>query len=69
MRPSTSKFLGALAGALTVAVAGREVTLRDVSDLSITLTIPESGALTGKWSGHGDSGSFTAVRRSQSARV
>ena len=48
---------------LTVAVAGREVTLRDVSDLSITLTIPERGALSGKWSGHGDSGSFSAVRK------
>ena len=47
----------------TVSVAGREVTLRDSTDLSITLTIPESGALTGKWAGHGDSGSFSAVRR------
>jgi hypothetical protein len=48
----------------TVSVAGRDVTLRDSTDLSITLTIPETGALSGKWSGHGDSGSFTAVRRS-----
>ena len=48
---------------LTVAVAGRSVTLRDSSDLSVTMTFAEGGAVTGKWSGHGDSGSFTVTRR------
>lgn len=47
----------------TVTVAGRSVTLRDASDLSITLTFEESGTVTGKWSGHGDSGDLTAVKR------
>jgi hypothetical protein len=48
---------------LTVSVDGRNVALRDTSDLSITLTFAEGGAVTGKWSGHGDSGSFTVARR------
>ena len=48
---------------LTVAVAGRSVTLRDSSDLSISMTFAEGGAVTGKWSGHNDGGSFTATRR------
>ena len=47
----------------TVTVAGRSVTLRDSSDLSITMTFAEGGTVTGKWSGHNDSGSFTVVRR------
>ena len=50
---------------LTVSVDGRNVALRDTSDLSITLTFAEGGAVTGKWSGHGDSGSFTVARRLQ----
>ena len=47
----------------TVTVAGRSVTLRDTADLSITLTFPDDGTVTGKWSGHGDSGELTAVKR------
>lgn len=47
----------------TVTVAGRSVTLRDSADLSITMTFAEGGAVTGKWSGHNDSGSFTVTRR------
>jgi hypothetical protein len=50
---------------LTVAVAGRSVTLRDSSDLSISMTFAESGEVTGKWSGHNDSGSFTVVKRNR----
>ena len=48
---------------LTVAVAGRSVSLRDSTDLSITMNFAEGGTVTGKWSGHNDSGSFTVVRR------
>jgi hypothetical protein len=47
----------------TVTVAGRIVTLRDVSDLSITLTLADGDTVRGKWSGHGDSGEFTGTRR------
>jgi hypothetical protein len=47
----------------TVTVAGRDVTIKDDTDLSITLTLAEDNSVTGKWSGHGDSGTFTAVRR------
>ena len=49
----------------TVTVAGRNVTLRDISDLSITLTLAEGNTVRGKWSGHGDSGEFTGTRRQQ----
>jgi hypothetical protein len=48
---------------LTVAVVGRTVTLRDSADLSITMTFADRGAVTGKWSGHNDSGSLTVVKR------
>jgi hypothetical protein len=48
---------------LTVSVDGRNVALRDSTDLSITMTFAEGGAVTGKWSGHGDSGSFTVSKR------
>ena len=47
----------------TVIVAGQSVTLRDTTDLSITLTFQEGGTVKGKWSGHGDSGELTAVKR------
>ena len=47
----------------SVTVAGRSVTLRDSTDLSIIMTFAEGGAVTGKWSGHNDSGSFTVVKR------
>ena len=50
---------------LTVTVAGRSVNLKDDDDLSITLTFAEDNSVTGKWSGHNDGGSFTAVRRSR----
>ena len=50
---------------LTVSVDGRNVALRDTTDLSITMTFAEGGAVTGKWSGHGESGSFTVTRRQQ----
>ena len=47
----------------SVTVAGHSVTLRDSTDLSITMTFAEGGTVTGKWSGHNDSGSFTVSRR------
>jgi hypothetical protein len=48
---------------LSVTVQGRSVALRDTTDLAITLTFAEGGAVSGSWTGHGDSGTFTAVRR------
>jgi hypothetical protein len=50
---------------LTVSVDGRTVALRDSTDISITMSFAEGGAVTGKWSGHGESGSLTVTRRRQ----